>query len=238
MNKAPATSRTTSKNGCRRQRNMPGPRLGLPKKFHREQPRQVEARCFPTRSDTGGTPGPRLGLPKKLQREQTRQVEARRFPTRFGSSGTLAGEADSGPPAQPGADRRGVRQARTGGVVETTPRLERRWQRSISGPRLGLPKKVHREQPRQVEARCFSIRSDTGGTPGPRLGLPNSNHFGFSSTLAGAGERKFEPSSCLPAQPAAGRQGVRRARDAGVAEATSRTERRRQRSIPVAGAAA
>ena len=41
-----------------------------------------------------------------------------------------------------------------------------------------------------------------------------------------------------PAQPAAGRQGDRQARAAGVAEyAASRLERRRQRCMPVAGAA-
>ncbi len=33
----------------------PGPMLGLPKKFHREQSRQVEARRFSTRFGSSGT---------------------------------------------------------------------------------------------------------------------------------------------------------------------------------------
>jgi hypothetical protein len=40
-----------------------------------------------------------------------------------------------------------------------------------------------------------------------------------------------------PAQPAAGKQGVRQARAVGVAEATSRPERSWQRGMPVAGVA-
>ena len=40
-----------------------------------------------------------------------------------------------------------------------------------------------------------------------------------------------------PAQAAAGRQGVRQARDAGVAKATSRPERSRQHGMTVADAA-
>ena len=34
-----------------------------------------------------------------------------------------------------------------------------------AGPMLGLPKKIHREQLRQVEARRFSTRIASGGTP-------------------------------------------------------------------------
>ncbi len=41
----------------------------------------------------------------------------------------------------------------------------------------------------------------------------------------------------VPAQPAAGRQGSWQVRTAGVAMATSRSERGQQRGMPVAGAA-
>ena len=94
-----------------------GTMLVLPKKLHREQPRQVEAGPFSTRSDTGGTPGQardagaanatsrtersgQRGMPAqglgcliKFHREQSRQVKVRRFSTRIGSGDTLAGAA-------------------------------------------------------------------------------------------------------------------------------------------------
>jgi hypothetical protein len=41
------------------------------------------------------------------------------------------------------------------------------------GPRLGLPKKLHREQSRQVEARRFSTRFGSGGTPVGEAGRPS-----------------------------------------------------------------
>ncbi len=173
---------------------------------------------------------PRLGLPNKFHRDQSRQVDALRFSARFVSGGTPTGAAGwifvlgSCPPAQPAADRQGVRQARDAGVANATSRTERSRQRSIPGPRLGLPKRFHRERSRSVEARRFSTRIGSGGTPG-------------QARDAGVAGRNIEPCFCPPAQPGAGRQGDRQARTGGVVVTTSRSERRRQRSIPVVGEA-
>ena len=105
-------------------------------------------------------------------------------------------------PAQPAAGRQGVRQMRAAGVAKATSRPECRRQRSMPaqglgcqmllreltvlsnknhnpkcfgsggtpGPRLGIPKRFHREQLRQVEGRRFSTRFGSGVTPAGAAG--------------------------------------------------------------------
>ena len=93
-----------------------GPRLGLPKRFHREQPKSVEARRLSTRYDSSGTLGQaknagvtkarsrtersrQCGMPAQglgcqmLRRELAALGNKNHNPTRFGFGGTPAGAA-------------------------------------------------------------------------------------------------------------------------------------------------
>jgi hypothetical protein len=66
----------------------------------------------PAQLAAGRQGGPRLGLPKGFHREQSRSVKVIYYPTRFASSGTLG-------------------QARNVGVAKATSRTERRRQHGM-----------------------------------------------------------------------------------------------------------
>ena len=127
-----------------------GPRLGLPKRFRREQPKSVKVIWCSTRFASSGTLGQMraAGVAKATSRPECRRQRSM--------------------PAQGLGCQMLLRELTVLSNKNHNPKCF--GSGGTPGPRPGIPKRFHREQLRQVEGRRFSTRFGSGGTPAGAAG--------------------------------------------------------------------